>query len=133
VGKIKQGNAAAFTYLYCLFAPATGANNVVCTASASTQFNSMSVSYTGAVQSNAVDASNTSSITAAALNFSTTVTTVADNCWTICYAANDTNVFASNSDTRRGTNVGGNIFDSNAAITPAGSKTMTQTVTGSGN
>ncbi len=133
VGKIKQGSIAGYTYLYCLFAPSTGANNIVCSASSSTAWNTMATSYTWVNQSNTMDASATSSISSAALNFSTTLTTIANNCWSICYTINDTNVFASNSDTRRGTNIGWNIFDSNSAITPAGSKTMTQTVTGSGN
>lgn len=133
VGKIKQGNAAGYTYLYCLFAPATWANNIIASASWSTAWNTMATSYTGVTQSNTMDASNTSSISSAALNFSTNLTTIANNCWSICYTVNDTNIFASNSDTRRGTNVGWNIFDSNWVITPAGSKTMTQTVSGSGN
>ena len=133
IGKIKQGNATGYTYLYALFAPATWANNIIASASWSTAWNTMATSYTGVTQSNTMDASNTSSISSAALNFSTNLTTIANNCWSICYTINDTNVFASNSDTRRGTNVWWNIFDSNGVITPAGSKTMTQTVSGSGN
>lgn len=61
----------------------------------------MAVSYTGVTQSNTMDASATSSIASATLNFSTNLTTIANNCWTICYTINDTNIFASNSDTRR--------------------------------
>jgi len=133
IGKIKAGNWSAYVYLYALYAPATWANNVVVSSSSSTTIYSMATSYTWANQSNTMDASNTSSIASASLNFSTNLTTTADNCWSICYTINDTNVFASSSDTRRGTNVGWNIFDSNGAITPAGSKTMTQTVSGSGN
>ena len=133
LGKIKQGSIAGYTYLYCLFAPSTWANNIVCSASSSTAWNTMATSYTWVNQSNTMDATATSSITSATLNFSTNLTTTADNCWSICYTVNDTNTFASNSDTIRGTNAWGNIFDSNGAITPAGSKTMTQTVSGSGN
>lgn len=133
VGKIKQWASSWFTYLYCLFAPATWANNVVISASSSTAFNSMSSSYTGVLQSNTMNASNTSSITSSSLNFSTTATSTVDNCWSICYTINGTNVFSSNSDTRRWTNVWWNIFDSNSSITPAWSKTMTQTVSWSGN
>ena len=133
VGKIKQGAAADYCYLYCLFAPATWANNIVCSASSSVAWNSMATSYTWVTQSNTMDATATSSISSAALNFSTNLTTIANNCWSICYTINWTNVFASNSDTRRGTNVWWNIFDSNSDITPAWSKTMTQTVSGSGN
>lgn len=133
VWKIKAGNWTAYVYLYALFAPATWANNVVVSSSSSSTIYSMAVSYTGVTQSNTMDASATSSIASATLNFSTNLTTIANNCWTICYTINDTNVFASSSDTRRGTNVWWNIFDTNGAITPAGSKTMTQTVSGSGN
>lgn len=133
VWKRKAGNWSGYTYLYVLYAPATWANNVVCSASSSTSWNTMSASYTGVNQSNTMDASNTSAITNSSLNFSTNVTTTADNCWSVCYCINDTNIFSSNSDTRRGTNVWWNIFDSNGAITPAWSKTMTQTVSWTGN
>lgn len=133
VWKIKQWAWAWFTYLYALFAPATGANNIICSASSSTAWNSMATSYTGVTQSNTMDATASSAISWAALNFSTTLTTIANNCWSICYTINDTNIFASNSDTLRGTNIWWNIFDSNSAITPAGSKTMTQTVSWTGN
>jgi len=53
-----------------------------------------------------MDATATSSIASASLNFSTNLTTTADNCWSICYTVNDTNIFLYNSDTRRGTNIG---------------------------
>lgn len=132
VSKKQVGVTAAWTYLYALFAPATGANNVVISVSSSTLIYGTSVSYTGVTQSNMMDASATSSISAAALNLSTNLTTIAGNCWTLCYSFNNINVYASNSDTIRGTNGGSNFFDTNALITPAGSKTMTQTVTGSG-
>lgn len=92
----------------------------------------MSSSYTWVNQSNTMNASNTSSIATNTLNFSTSATSTVNNCWAICYCINDTNVFASNSDTRRWTNVWWNIFDTNSSFT-AGSRTMTQTVTGSGN
>lgn len=133
VWKIKAGNWAAYVYLYCLFAPATWANNVVVSTSSSSTIYSMSTSYTGVTQSNTMDATATSSIASAALNFSTNLTTIANNCWSLCYTVNDTNIFASNSDIRRGTNIWWNIFDSNSAITPAGNKTMTQTVSWTGN
>lgn len=133
VWKIKQWSWVWFTYLYCLFAPSTGANSIVCSASSSTALNSMATSYTGVTQSNTMDATASSQISSAVLNFSTTLTTIANNCWSICYTINDTNIFASNSDIRRWTNVWWNIFDSNSAITPAGNKTMTQTVSWAGN
>jgi len=65
----------------------------------------MATSYTGVTQSNTMDATNTSAISGAALNFSTTLTTIANNCWTIAYCINDTNIFFANSDTLRGANV----------------------------
>ena len=132
ISKKQVGATSAWTYLYALFAPATGANNVVISVSTSTLIYGTSVSYTGVTQSNTMDASATSSISAAALNLSTNLTTIANNCWTACYSFNNTNIWVSNSDTIRGTNAGSNFFDTNSLITPAGSKTMTQTVTGSG-
>ena len=133
INKIKNWWATSWNYLYALQAPATGANNVVISASVSTGIFATSTSYTWVTQSVTMDATATSSISAATLSFSTNLTTIADNCWTLCFTVNDQNVFSTQSDTIRGTNNGANIFDSNAPKTPAWSKTMTQTVAGVGN
>lgn len=73
-----------------------------------------------------MDATASSQISGGSFSASTNLTTIANNCWTLCFTVNDVVLFNANSDTMRGTNNGANIFDSNSAITPAGSKTMTQ-------
>lgn len=133
IQKLKTGWAVSWNYVYALQNPATGSNNVVITASLSTGIYGTSTSYTEVTQSVTMDATATSSITASALNMSTNLTTISDNCWTLCFTVNDTNLFNANSDTMRGTNNGANIFDSNWPKTPAGSKTMTQWCAWSGN
>lgn len=132
ITKKQVGATSAWTYLYVLSNPASGANNIVISVSSSTLIYGTSVSYTGVKQSNSVDASGTSSITTAALNLSTTISTTVANCWTVCYSFNNQWTWTSNSDTIRWTNTGVNFFDTNALIASPSSKTMTQTVSMSG-
>lgn len=72
-----------FTYLYYLINPATGANNVSITASTGGwAISGIAISYTGCKQSWVPDASQTNTATAAT-SITNTVTTVANNCWTV--------------------------------------------------
>lgn len=80
IGKI-QVPADRWLYLWCLVAPATGANNVVVSASSSVLISAASSSYTGASQTGQPDASTTNSATTGT-SLATSVTTVADQCWT---------------------------------------------------
>lgn len=73
--------ADRWTTLWVLANPATGANNVVATASSSTVIGGASVSYTGAKQTAQPDSSNTGTSATAALTVSTTV--VLTNCWIV--------------------------------------------------
>lgn len=120
-------------YLYYLIAPATGsALNVVITASSSTAIGGNAVSYTGVAQSGTIiDVSTTATDTTSPV--ATSLTTTIDNCWTIlCTTVDSTSPFtASTGSTFRVQNTtyqDVSIFDSNGAITPAGSTTMTVTV-----
>jgi hypothetical protein len=116
------------TQLFYLVAPATGTNNVVVSYSASTIILSNASSYTGANQSGQPDASTThSGQVAANNNFTTTLTTIADNSWTILASRENSSAseVASTGSTQRVLNNGGTgIYDSNGAITPAGSYSM---------
>lgn len=117
-------------YLFYLIAPATGANNVVITASGSTSIFGNAASYTGVKQSDQPD--NSTTATSSTTPSETTLTTVADNCWTILCTVMDSSVepTASTNSTKRiqnGTFTDAVIFDSNGAVTPAGSFTMTLT------
>ena len=119
-----------WSYLFYLVAPATGSNNVVVSASGSHFLGFGAVSYTGASQTGVPDATNKQSGGAAITTLTTSVTTIADNCWTVLLENSyslDSLPFAGTGATRRTTdNTFGTwgLFDSNAAITPAGGYSM---------
>lgn len=120
--------------LYYLLAPAIGANNVVVSLSSGFLIGG-SVSYKDVRQSGQPDASTTKNVSATT-SMATTVTSVADKCWTILAAiTNGGGLIAGSGSTQRlDLTNGANpfiVFDSNAAITPAGSTSMT--VSWSGN
>lgn len=75
-------DGSRYSYLYYLIAPATGANNVVVSASGSYGIFCISSSYTGALQSGQPDSSGTlASDSTTSLAVATTV--VASNCWLV--------------------------------------------------
>lgn len=132
ITKIQQASGLRWQYIYYILI-GTGdetAHNVVVTSSANIGITSEAVSYTGAKQSAQPDASGTYTATNAA-SISTSLTTVADNCWVMMQVA------ASNGLLANGTyqflryissaNTGSGFFDSNGALTPAGSKTVDAT------
>ena len=86
----RQDNAGnnAYTYLYYLINPASGANNVVVTGTGNPniRIDSVSASYTGADQSAQPDSSNSQSSTSSTMTMSTTV--VASNCWLVGISSN---------------------------------------------
>lgn len=111
--------------------PSTGTNNLVVTRSAGTNtLEGGCASYSGVSQSGFPDAHNTNTGVK-----TDTITTVADNCWVTVVAFNDTGGALSGvtnlalrqafPDNNRG------LLDSNAALTPAGAKTITWTYAGS--
>jgi hypothetical protein len=120
---------AGMGYLYYLIAPATGANNVVISTGSSANIYGNAVSYTGAKQSAQPDATNKSQDGDGDGVYALAVTTVADNSWTVMAFVNGSAAGggAAAGSTLRATNTswgGFRMFDSNAAITPAGSYTM---------
>jgi len=122
------------TYLYFLLGPATGAHNVVISCSGSHLLQGGSASYTGVKASGQPDAHTVNAETSSSLKtLTTSVTTVADNCWTVlvenCYDGGTPPVAGAGSTRRTfdATNGGWGIFDSNAVVHPAGSKSMTTT------
>lgn len=131
----QQGSVGfAYTDLYFLANPASGANNVVISWAGSTDCGSMASSYTGASNVSTVDSSNLGTdISASTLSVSTT--SVADNCWGIAWSGNNgqgvSSVGGGTGTSRAATN-GNIIFDSNGVIHPAGSRTFTVNVTNSG-
>src|SRR3990167_3818009 len=77
----QQGTSTNYSYLYYLITPATGAHDVVVSASSTCTIYSGAVSYTGAKQSGQPDSTNKGTETGATFTLSTTV--VASNCWLI--------------------------------------------------
>lgn len=128
--QITTVNASFFKlYAYYIPTPSTGTNNLVGTASASTEIYMGAIFYSGASPTGQPDASATANGTGTTLT--QTVTTVADNCWTACCTLADAGgLAASTGSTTRGSilNTAWGIFDSNAAKTPAGSTSMTQSM-----
>lgn len=115
------------SHLFYLFAPTSGANNVVIhCSSGNTPMGGVSSSYKGVLQAGTMDATNTQSVSATSVT--ATVTTVADNCWAVLGGVGFNALTASTGsnlvNSADGT-VG--IFDTNAALTPAGSHSMAVT------
>jgi hypothetical protein len=121
--------------LWILYAPASGANNVVVTISATAYLGAVASSYTGVYQSNTPDAVN--GLTGDATGSqSFDVTTVEDNCWVVAAGAiNISSNTSAGNQTVRGSHVYGNSFsifleDTNGPKTPAGAQSMGFTVSG---
>lgn len=126
------------TYLYGLTAPATGDNDIVVTLSTSNSFVAAAgVSYTGVKQTGQPEANAINNTASPATSLTLTVTTTSDNAWLAGIFRNDggtQSVTNTNCSTRGGYVGGGvHIVDTNAAQTPAGSKSITQTNTTSSN
>ena len=121
IDKSQEPGGGHFMYSFYQVAPATGANNVVITMSASKFISGGAHDYTGALQTGVPDAK----IEGVGI-FTTTLTTVADNCWTVLHANNGAELTAGAGSTdRTNSTISWEIFDSNAVITPAGSTSMT--------
>lgn len=123
--------------MWYLIAPATGANNVVVSASGSTGLRFSAISYTGAKQSGQPDA-NTTNTGSSVSSITTTVTTVANNCWMLMFSKDSdgtgTYTTSTGGQMRLASDAGGHaVVDSNAALTPAGSKSQTISRSGSVN
>lgn len=113
-------------YLYYLLSPATGAHNVVITCSSTHYIIAGAAEYSG-VQS--IESSTTNNTDLSTLT--TTTTTVANNCWNVIFSGSPGAV--SNASTGSTKRANSSIeywtwFDSGGAITPAGSYSMTTTV-----
>jgi len=122
-----QVHTDRYIYLYYLIAPATGEHNIVCSGSDSkADWNCIGVSYTGAKQSAQPDEDTTDGGDATYTDeITTTLTTVADNCWTILVGKNTvaTPTAGTGSTLRQGDS-GIGVYDSNGVITPAGETSM---------
>lgn len=118
--------------LWWLVGPATGAHNIVASVSGGgTLVNGWATSYTGVKQTGQPDAAevtNTLSTGTPPVTLATSITTVANNSWTVIVsksAGGGTLSAGTGSTLRVLATAGGALFDSNAAVTPAGSHSMT--------
>lgn len=122
VTKNTTGNSTGILYIYSLFNPTTGANNVIISASSSMGLKGMAISYTGVrnmINAFSIGAdSGVGSGTWAGVNVTTTI----DNCWALMFACKTfTEVpSAQNGWTTRQSAAAIALIDFNAAITPAG-------------
>ena len=134
VSNLQNSSASGRLYDFYLINPASGTNNIVFTPNASANMNSVNASYTGVRQSAQPDASGTTSAaTASGATRTLTFTTIADNCWQISGTHGGGDLpNASTGFTSRATEGNGRLGDSNAALTPAGSKSMSITNSGAG-
>lgn len=125
VGKVRSGSSGRWIYLYMLVAPATGANNVVISASGTTYISSQASSYTGASQTSQPNVSTTNS-NASTNSLTTSVTTTEDNCWLVMAGVGYGDELKAGTGTteRQGDVSGSSIFDSNGAKSPAGSYSL---------
>jgi hypothetical protein len=125
-----HGTGLRFGAFYYLINPASGANTLSITQSGGDYLIPIAADYSGAKQSGQPDAFATTTDANSNPSFTQNITTVADNCWTIMFTSSNSLGFTagSGSTSRASGNFGvSNIFDSNAAITPAGATSMTYT------
>ena len=126
--------SAGISQLWYLINPASGANTVTVTRTATAnRLVGGSSSYTGAKQSGQPDANTTEAVSSVTSN-AVTVTTIADNCWTVAGLDTSAGGVTAGAGTtlRQAVTDGSAILDSNAAITPAGSTSLSYNMT-SGN
>lgn len=116
--------------LYYLIAPATGANTVQVNLASTSYVYCASASYTGVAQTGQPDATGFANNGASPRT--TSVTTVADNCWTVlgARAVSTGNTSASTNSTKKVDRSGYvQFYDNNTEVSPAGSYSMTVTTT----
>jgi hypothetical protein len=124
--------------LYYLINPATGAHDVVISASGNDYLAGSSVSYKGANQLSQPDSYTTDDSSVAVASRSITTTTVKDNCWLvgITYKSSGGEGMTAGTDTYLRTSGDGfndmSVWDSNGARTPAGSQSLNINVSPSG-
>lgn len=129
VGKI-QTPSNRYVYLFGLINPATGAHTVALSGADLTNASGASASYINCNQALQPEASATNSATASS-SLATSVTTVTNRAWTILYAHGNVSASpgagAGLTSRDADTTLGALFGDSNGAITPAGSTSLTIT------
>lgn len=114
---------------YYMFNPPTGTVTIVISCSSALfGTNARAASYTGVLSTSLDSNVTTNPNNSGATTLTLTTTTVADNCWLIAGMRNQTGNFTAGANTTmRGASNALSIADSNAAQTPAGSKSLAAT------
>lgn len=115
-----------YAYFYYLKNPASGANNVVVSASQSILLSADSVSYFDIIQSGGLDNQNKVVDTYNDSSLTVPITTVADNCIVVGMFHSQANATAGSNTTLRsdGTSARPHLCDSGTVISPAGSTSL---------
>lgn len=138
---LKSAGNAFYLHLYQKASASlpTGANNCVFSrTSGSGDFYCFAATYTGVDNTNPIDNSgagyNTTSNDGAGSTFTETITTVADNCWIASIVFSDYGGLSANSNCTERAVINGAVgfYDTNAAQTPAGSKSLIQNTASNG-
>jgi hypothetical protein len=126
-----EASPGDWSYLYYLINPASGSNTLSVTRTDTTSsMHMVCTSYTGAKQSGVPDAS-AKNVQDSGTSLTTSVTTVANDCWTVLFCGAQKEVAPGTGTTERVPGVLGVqnlIGDSNGDITPAGSTSMEVTM-----
>jgi hypothetical protein len=133
VKQAPSSSAQRYTYMFYLLNPASGANNVVISATGGNlTIEACAADYTGV---GSFDATNSGTSAGSSTTAVLSLTTIADNCWAIFgwggYAGGANTPFAGSGLTQRvfGAAFKDNgICDSNGAIHPAGAYSMTENI-----
>lgn len=118
-----------FVSFWYLVAPATGSNNIVISASSSVLIYGIAASYTGVDQLTPINVSGVAT-TASAASISKSLTTTVDNTWTVAAVMAPSGTYSAGAGTflRQANASNTVIVDSNSAITPAGSTSLTANI-----
>lgn len=136
--QVKSTGGTSFQSVYYILGPASGTHSVVVSLSATDNVFGSSGSWTGVNQA-APDSFALHVSADGATTLTTSNTTVADNCWVVCFeqgfSSDNSGPAAGAGSTVRVTDNSGlgvsGIFDSNGVVHPAGSYSMTTTRVGS--
>lgn len=131
IGAAIQCPGDRWIHCFLLLNPSAGTHNVVINAGSADAIEAIAASWTGANGSGQPDAHTTNSASSSG-NINTSLTTIADNCWTILLVKNHNGAASAGTGSSLVLTSGDlHIYDSNGVVHPAGSNSMDVTSAGS--
>ncbi len=118
--------------LWHLVNPASGSNTLSVSSDTTDYIGAAVVSYDGVLQSGSIIDAITTNTGTSITSLTTSVTTIADNCWTILCAETPGGATAAGTGSNLLITLSPDLYDSNGPKTPAGSTSMQVTRSGSG-